>query len=73
MNEPVDRPDLRLAMPLGEWRISLRTGGELRLAAHAYSEEDEMYTFSILMDGSPAFYVDVLRVPAALVSKIEGG
>lgn len=73
MNELVDRPDLRLAMPLGEWKISLRTGGEIWLAAHAYSEEDEVYTFSILMDGSPAFYVDLLRVPTALVSEIEGG
>ena len=73
MSEGRDAAELRIALPLGSWDLTLVTGDHVWLAAHAYSEENGELVFSVLMDGAPAFYVDVFRITAALVSNVDGG
>ena len=52
------------------WDVTLTDGTTLTIAAHAYGQEDDTIVFSFLMDGSPRFEVDVLRVPASHVTRI---
>lgn len=62
-----------LVHELGSWEVTLRSGDVLEIAAHGYSEDDNVYTFSALMEGAPPFEVEVARVPRELVEKIRGG
>ena len=64
---------LELASEPGTWQVTLLDGGVLTVTAHGYSEEGDVYVFSLLMEGQPCFEVDILRIPANLVSKIRGG
>jgi hypothetical protein len=69
-----DRPEqLQLVQELGSWTITLKSGEVLEVGAHSYSEKNDVYCFAILMEGTPPFYVDVLRIPATLVEKVRGG
>ncbi len=64
---------LQLVQELGSWKVTLKNGDMLEVDAHAYSQENDLYCFSILMEGTPPFYVDVLKIPVSLVEKIRGG
>ena len=57
--------------PLGDWAVTLTSGDVMRVTAHAYHVSDDEYVFSILMNGSPAYYVDLIRIPTALVTEVE--
>jgi hypothetical protein len=59
--------------PLGDWEVTLTSGDVVRVTAHAYEVRDDEYVFSILMRGSPAYFVDLIRIPVALVTEVEGG
>jgi hypothetical protein len=67
----VERP--RLALDLGEWKVRLLSGHQIELRAHAFVEDQTDVVFSVLMDGDPAYYVDVFRIPRSLVADIVGG
>ena len=48
----------------------MTTGQILSLTAHAFSKEEDAYVFSILMRGTPDYYVDTVRVPADIVETV---
>jgi hypothetical protein len=58
---------------LGSWCVSLAGGGALRLAAHAYSQQDGDYVFVALAEGRPHYEVELVRIPVDLVVRISGG
>ncbi len=64
---------LELASEPGKWQVTLLNDNVLTVTAHGYSEEGGIYVFSLLMEGQPCFEIDILRIPANLVSKIRGG
>jgi hypothetical protein len=64
---------LQLVHQPGAWTVTLRTGDVLQVAAHAYAEVDDRYQFVMLMEGTPPFETEVLRVPRDVVSEIRGG
>lgn len=57
----------------GLWELFLANGNTLIVAAHAYSKQDGIYVFNMLMEGIPRFELDVLRIPVSMVSQIQGG
>ena len=59
--------------PLGDWAVTFTSGDVLRVTAHAYELRDDEYVFSILMRGSPGYYIDLIRIPVGLVAEVEGG
>jgi hypothetical protein len=63
----------RLALDLGEWTVRLHSGDQIELRAHAFVEDETDVVFSVLLDGDPAYYVDVFRIPRSLVANIVGG
>jgi hypothetical protein len=72
MNGSQDPHDC-LAVELEDWTITVLGDRKIRLRAHAYSEEEGEYVFSLLMKGGPAYFVDILRVPSAIVTDVTGG
>jgi hypothetical protein len=69
-----DKPvGFRIVGELGSWDVSLVDGGTLRLAAHAYSQQDGDYVFVALVEGHPHYEVELVRIPAALVVRVRGG
>ena len=58
---------------LGDWAATITGGDVLRVAAHAYEVRDDEYVFSILMRGSPGYFVDLIRIPVAVVAEVQGG
>ena len=65
--------DVRLVGVLGSWEVFLAGGGVLRLAAHAYAQEQADYVFVALAEGSPGHEIELARIPITLVAKIRGG
>jgi hypothetical protein len=45
----------------------------LRLAAHAYSQEQDNYVFVALADGSSGYEIELAWIPVAVVAKVRGG
>jgi hypothetical protein len=45
----------------------------LRLAAHAYSQEQDNYVFVALADGSSGYEIELAWTPVAVVAKVRGG
>jgi len=64
---------LQLVHEPGTWTVTLTSGDELRVSAHAYGEVDGHYEFVMLMEGSPPFETEVLRIPRNAVAGISGG
>ena len=58
---------------LASWEVVLTSRSTIAVAAHAYSQRDGAYVFSVLMDGSPPFEVDVAVIPETIVDRIRGG
>jgi hypothetical protein len=73
MTEPLIPRGTRLASEPGQWEITLVTGEVIWLLAHGFAEDDEHYVFSLLMDGEPPFEVDSARLPASIVTLVDGG
>ena len=68
-----DQPSLVLTSDLDYWEVTLNTGEVLTVRAHAFGESKGDYVFVALMRGTPNFEHEILRIPAATVSEIEGG
>lgn len=66
-------PDMRLASEPGQWQVTLSSGELIQLLAHGFSIEEDQYVFSLLIEGTPAFEVDVMRIPVSIVRSVEGG
>lgn len=64
---------LQLVHEPGKWVVTLQSGDFLEVAAHAYAEVDDSAQFVLLMEGTPPFESEVLRVPRAAVADIRGG
>jgi hypothetical protein len=64
---------LQLVHEPGRWAIELNFGGTIVVNAHGFTEETNAYVFSLLMEGTPCFEMEVLRIPRPLVKSIEGG
>ena len=62
-----------LAVELGDWDITLRTGEVVALHAHNYSQVGDQYVFNLLMEGTPCYQVEIARFPIEIVSEIRGG
>jgi hypothetical protein len=57
----------------GVWQVTLLDGHILDVVAHGYSQEKQLYVFSLLMEGSPPYELDVLRISSEIVLRIRGG
>jgi hypothetical protein len=69
-----ERPELpTLAVELGDWDMTLRSGDVVALHAHSYSQEGEDYVFNLLMEGTPCYQVEIARFPVAVVADVIGG
>ena len=55
---------------LNEWVVTLRDGVEVRLLAHAYSEEGSEFVFSALMRGKPNYEIHLARIPRHIVASV---
>ena len=58
---------------LDGWQITLTTGEVLEVRAHGVKESDGFYVFVALMEGTPAYEYELLRVPATAVAELLGG
>jgi hypothetical protein len=65
--------EIKIIGDLGSWEVALATGGALRLAAHAYSQNNGQYVFVALAEGRPNYEIELAVIPEALVSSITGG
>lgn len=65
--------ELRLVSSPGEWDISIETGFQVHVRAHAYAETGDDIVFVLLMEGTPCFELEVARFPRSSVVDIEGG
>lgn len=65
--------EFKITGQLGSWDVSLVDGGTVRLAAHAYSQQEDDYVFVALAEGAPSFEVELARIPVNLVARISGG
>jgi hypothetical protein len=69
-----DRPPApELTSDLDFWEVTLKTGEVLEVRAHAFGESGDDYIFVALMEGSPRFEYELLRVPVGAVAEVEGG
>jgi hypothetical protein len=66
-------PNLEICGELGDWEITLLNGEVLTIAAHGYSEIEQSFEFSILIDGNPRYMLPIIRIPKQIVDKILGG
>jgi hypothetical protein len=73
MMTPKRPHEFKIAGELGSWEVSLVGGGTLRLAAHAYSQQDGDYVFVALAEGAPHYEVELARIPVELVARVIGG
>jgi hypothetical protein len=73
LGKPGDDDPGRVWGELGEWTITLVTGDQVELAAHAFHREKDAYVFSVLMQGQPGYEVHIARFPKSSVKEIEGG
>lgn len=64
---------LQLVHEPGTWTVVLHSGDVLRVTAHAYGELGADYQFVLLMEGTPPFETEMLRVPRSAVADIRGG
>ncbi|HUP32332.1 MAG TPA: hypothetical protein VM184_04810 [Gaiellaceae bacterium] len=62
-----------LPTDLDLWTLTLVTGDEITVRAHAYSERDGSYIFVALMAGVPAYEYEIARIPAIAVADLVGG
>lgn len=62
-----------LTSDLDPWKVTLNTGEVLRVHAHGFSEREGSYVFVALMDGSPPYEYELLRLPLTAVADIVGG
>jgi hypothetical protein len=62
-----------LSSDLNCWQVKLTTGNLLEVRAHGVKELDDCYVFVALMEGSPAYEYELLRVPAVVVAHVAGG
>jgi hypothetical protein len=69
----VDSDPPRLTSDLDYWRVTLAGGQVLDLRAHGVKEDESNLVFVALMEGSPPFEYELLRLPRAAVVQWEGG
>lgn len=62
-----------LTSPLDLWRVSLRSGHVVEIAAHAASDHEGWLTFYALAKGTPNFEIAVAAFPTRAVADWEGG
>lgn len=65
--------NMRLASEPGRWQVVLKAGVTIHLLAHSYSINGDDCVFSLLIDGMPAYEVEVVRLPGSIVASVEGG
>jgi len=61
---------LELTDELAQWEVTLVSGEVVLVAAHGYGEDEDDYTFSALMVGTPHFEVHLARFPRTAVRRI---
>jgi hypothetical protein len=61
--------ELQLAQEFGSWKVTLKNGDVLE-SGPMDTQHDDLYRFSNVMEATPPFYVDVLKIPVRMVEKI---
>lgn len=55
------------------WVVTLTCGTVVRIAAHAYPEEDDAYRFFAFLEARPPKEIVIAEFPKGIVSTIRGG
>ena len=66
-------PKLEILGELGEWEVTLHSGEIIKIAAQGYSESEQTFDFTLLIDGTPRYLLSIVQIPRDLVSDILGG
>lgn len=53
-----------------DWVVTMNDRSTVQIRAHAYGREDGCFTFTILMQGSPRFEVEVARFAISEVATV---
>lgn len=62
-----------LTSDLDPWKVTLNTGEVVHVHAHGFGEREGYYVFVALVEGSPAYEYELLRLPVTAVADIVGG
>lgn len=62
-----------LTSGLDHWEVTLKSGAVLNVRAHAFAERDGFHVFVALMEGTPRYEYELVRVPTELIEEVEGG
>jgi hypothetical protein len=69
----MDSGSRRLTADLDSWTVTLTTGDIVELRAHGVKEDGDDLVFVALMEGSPPFEYELLRLPSRAVVGWSGG
>ena len=69
----IETPRHVLCDDLSHWEVTLSDGSLIPIRAHSYGEDQNHFVFNALMEGTPPYLYELVRIPRNLVSDVNGG